>query len=254
MTIADFLRPEGWMSDTAGPRYVQLRRRLESGIETGLLPPDSSLPSERDLADLTDLSRVTVRKAIQELVNSGMVEQRQGSGSFVRRAEPRVEQSLSQLTSFTEDMSRRGMETSSTWLERGIFLPSPEETVALGLSAEDQVARIYRLRETGGRPMALERAALPLDVLPNPLEVTTSLYEVLEASGRRPVRAIQKISAINLAATEAELLDVAEGTAGLSIQRTSYQDNGRVTEFTRSIYRGDAYDFVAELRLSNGRG
>ncbi len=254
MSIAEFLHPDRWMSDTAGPRYVQLRRRLEAGIESGLIPPDSSLPSERDLAGLTDLSRVTVRKAIQELAKSGIVEQRQGSGSFVRPAKPRVEQSLSHLTSFSEDMLHRGMDTTSTWLERGVFLPSPEETAALGLSADDQVARIYRLRETGGRPMALERAALPLDVLPNPLAVTTSLYEVLEATGQRPVRAIQKIAAINLEATEAGLLDVAEGTAGLSIQRTSYLESGRVIEFTRSIYRGDAYDFVAELRLSNGRG
>ena len=99
--------------------------------------------------------------------------------------------------------------------------------------------------------MALERAALPVNILPNPIEVTTSLYEVLEKSGNRPVRAIQKISAINLAAREAELLSVAEGTAGLSIQRISYLDSGRVAELTRSTYRGDAYDFVAELRLSN---
>ena len=123
--------------------------------------------------------------------------------------------------------------------------------MALGLSADASVSRIYRLRESGGRPMALERAALPLDILPNPLDVTTSLYELLELTGCRPVRAVQKISAINLEPDEAQLLRVAEGTAGLSIQRTSYLESGRVAEFTRSLYRGDAYDFVAELRLSN---
>ncbi len=130
-------------------------------------------------------------------------------------------------------------------------MPSPEEVVALGLSEDDSVSRIYRLRETGGRPMALERAALPLDILPNPLDVTTSLYELLALTGSRPVRAAQKISAINLEPAEAQLLGVAEGTAGLSIQRTSYLESGRVAEFTRSLYRGDAYDFVAELRLLN---
>lgn len=130
-------------------------------------------------------------------------------------------------------------------------MPSPDEVIALGLAAEDSVARIYRLREAGGHPMALERAALPLDILPNPLDVTTSLYEVLDKLGHRPVRAIQKISAINLETAEAEILDVPEGAAGLSIQRTSYLESGRVAEFTQSIYRGDAYDFVAELRLSN---
>lgn len=251
MDIAEFLRPDSWLSDTAGPRYVQLRRRLEEGIEDGILAPNSSLPPEREMAEMTDLSRVTVRKAIQELVREGTIEQRQGSGSFIREPLTRVEQSLLHLTSFTEDMKRRGLVTTSRWLERGIFMASAEEVTALGLAQGDQVARIYRLREADKRPMALERAALPLDILPNPTAVTTSLYELLEQSGARPVRAVQKISAINLEVTEAELLGVAEGTAGLRIQRISYLQSGRVAELTRSIYRGDAYDFVAELQLSH---
>ena len=249
MNATEFLRPEGWLGQGSGPRYVQLRRRLEEGIETGILPPNSSLPPEREIADITELSRVTVRKAIHELVQNGLVEQRQGSGSFVREPLTRVEQSLSHLTSFTEDMLSRGMETTSKWLERGLFMPTAAEVAALGIAEGEQVARIYRLREAGGRPMALERAALPLDLLPNPIEVTTSLYEVLDRLGHRPVRAVQKISAVNLQAREADLLGVAEGDAGLSIERTSFQADGRVAELTRSLYRGDAYDFVAELRL-----
>ncbi|MCK0143897.1 GntR family transcriptional regulator [Aliiroseovarius sp. F20344] len=251
MNVSDFLDPQGWLGQRSGPRYVQLRRRLEDAIDKGILPPDSSLPPEREIAEITDLSRVTVRKAIQELVKLGVVEQRQGSGSFVRAPVARVEQSLSHLTSFTEDMKRRGLETTSRWLERGVFIPSPEEVLTLGLAAGDSVARIYRLREAGGQPMALERASLPLDILPNPIEVSRSLYEVLEQNGNRPVRAVQKISAINLDPDDADLLGVAEGTAGLSIQRISYLESGRVAELTRSVYRGDAYDFVAELRLSN---
>lgn len=250
LSVAEFLQPEAWLSENAGPRYVQLCRRLEEGIDGGILPPNSSLPPERELADLTELSRVTVRKAIQELVQKGLIEQRQGSGSFIREAAPKVEQSLSHLTSFSEDMQRRGMETTSKWLERGIFLPSAEEVAVLELPADASVARISRLREADGRPMALERAALPIDILPNPLQVITSLYEVLDLTGQRPVRAVQKISAVNLTAQDAELLGVAEGAAGLSIQRVSYQESGRVAEFTKSLYRGDAYDFVAELRLS----
>ena len=249
MSAVDFLRPEGWLGENGGPRYVQLRMRLESGIESGVLPPNSSLPPEREIAEITELSRVTVRKAIQELVREGLIEQRQGSGSFVREPMNRMEQSLSHLTSFTEDMARRGMDTTSRWLERGVFLPTQAETRALALPEGAEVARIYRLREAGGRPMALERASLPLDILPNPLEVTTSLYAVLSERGLRPVRAVQKISAINLEAPEAGLLNVPEGAAGLSIERTSYLASGRVAELTRSLYRGDAYDFVAELRL-----
>lgn len=250
MGVAEFLHPDGWLKPGAGPRYVQLRRRLEQAIETGVLPPNSSLPPERDIAEITDLSRVTVRKAIQELVRQGAIEQRQGSGSFVRERVARVQQSLSHLTSFSEDMNRRGLETSSQWLERGVFLPSPDEVMALGLGPSSSVARITRLREAGGQPMALECAALPLDILPDPMAVTTSLYALLEETGNRPVRAIQKISAVNLEAREAGFLNVAEGTAGLFIQRTSYLESGRVAELTKSFYRGDAYDFVAEMQLS----
>ncbi|AFO92456.1 GntR family transcriptional regulator [Phaeobacter inhibens] len=249
MTVEEFLTPAAWLDDAAGPRYVRLRQRIEDGIETGLLPKSAPLPAEREIATLTGLSRVTVRRAMQDLVDRGIVVQRQGSGSFVADGTPKVEQSLSQLTSFTEDMERRGYDTSVEWLERGIHTPSPEEVMALALTSGEAVARIARLRRANGRPMAIERASLPVDILPNPQAVRGSLYEVLEQSGSRPVRALQRISAINLPEQEAQMLGVEPGMAGLSIVRTSYLRNRRVVEFTRSIYRGDAYDFVAELRL-----
>jgi GntR family transcriptional regulator len=251
MKITDYLKAEGWLDQVAGPRYVQLRKRIEQAMEpeVGILPPGASLPSEREIASLTGLSRVTVRNAIQALVEAGTVVQRQGSGTFVTEKAQRVEQSLSHLTSFSEDMARRGMKSTSVWLERSVCLPSPEETIALALSANDSVSRISRLRMADDRPMAIERAALPVDILPNPIAVTISLYDVLEQDGNRPVRAIQKISAINLSQDDADLLGVAEGAAGLRIERVSYLPSGRVAEFTKSIYRGDAYDFVAELRL-----
>lgn len=249
MSATEFLRPVGWLTESGGPRYAQLRRRIEEAISSGVFQPNSALPPERELAEITELSRVTVRKAIQELVGDGLVEQRQGSGTFVREPVARMEQSLSRLTSFTEDMAKRGMNTTSKWLERGVFAPTPLEASTLDLGLMGEVARIYRLREADGRPMALERASLPLDILPNPLEVKSSLYEVLDHRGMRPIRATQKISAINVEGREAELLGVSEGAAGLSIERTSFLENGRVAELTRSLYRGDAYYFAAELSL-----
>ncbi len=250
MMINEFLRPDNWMNSSSGPRYIQLRRRIEEGIKIGLLEPNMSLPPEREIANMTELSRVTVRKAMQELVSRGAVIQRQGSGSFVADGAPKVELSLSRLTSFTEDMARRGLSSDSKWLERGIFLATAEEIAVLALSEGDSVARIARLRSAGGRPMAIERASLPLDILPNPTMVTTSLYQVLEVDGHRPVRAEQKISAINLDKDTARLLEVQPNAAGLHIERTSFLVNDRVVEFTRSSYRGDAYDFIAELRYS----
>ena len=162
-----------------------------------------------------------------------------------------MEQRLSRLTSFSEDMARRGKTAKSRWLERGLFMPSPDEMTSLGLSPDDSVARITRLRLADDAPIAIERASLPTDILPNPLTVEKSLYETLEQDGHRPVRALQKISAVNLSETDANLLHVDAGDAGLRIERISYLATGRVAEFTQSTYRGDTYNFVAELRLSN---
>jgi GntR family transcriptional regulator len=250
MTIAAFLTPSEWLKSDGGPLYVQLRKRLAAGVTDGLLETGSSLPPEREIAALTGLSRVTVRKAIQALANDGVVVQKQGSGSFISSGQSKLEQSLSRLTSFSEDMSRRGMDSTSVWLERGIYMPSPDEVLALALSQDASVSRIARLRMADGKPMAIERASLSMEMLPNPLAVETSLYEVLERTGMRPVRALQKISAINLEKANAELLEVKPGMAGLRIERTSYLSDGRTVEFTQSIYRGDAYNFVAELRLA----
>lgn len=251
MTIEEFLKTAEWLEEAVGPRYARLRKRIEDSIEQGILPSGAPLPGERDIANLTGLSRVTVRRAMQELVDRGIIIQRQGAGSFISDNTPKVEQSLSSLTSFSEDMERRGLNATSEWIGRGIYLPSPEEVMALALETGDSVSRIERLRRANDKPMAIERASLPVDILPNPLGVETSLYELLEKDGNRPVRALQRISAISLDDDDADTLGVEPGSAGLRIARTSYLANRRVVEFTQSIYRGDAYDFVAELRLGH---
>lgn len=234
-----------------GPLYLQLKRWIEDAIKHGSIKPGDALPSERDLATRADVSRVTVRKAVQQLVHDGVLVQRHGSGTFVAPQPQRVEQSLSQLTSFTEDMARRGMAVRAEWLDRGLYAPSPDETIILGLSAGEQVARIARLRLSEDAPLAIERASLAATVLPDPNSVGDSLYKYLERFGTRPVRAIQRIRAANIAEPDASLLQVPVGSAGLHIERISYLATGRVIEFTRSIYRGDTYDFVAELRLGD---
>ena len=236
-----------------GPLYLQLKRWIEDAVRQGLLHPGDALPSERELAARVEMSRVTVRKAVQNLVQEGLLIQRHGSGTYVAPQPHRVEQSLSRLTSFAEDMARRGMDVRSIWLERGLYPPSPEETVILGLSAGDAVARVARLRISADQPLAIERASLASSILPDPESIGTSLYTHLERSGNRPVRAIQRIRAISLGKDDATLLQVPAGAASLSIERTSYLATGRVVEFTRSVYRGDTYDFVAELRLGDGR-
>ncbi len=113
--------PATWYREGRGPRYLQLYRHLAAAISSGTLEPDTQLPPERDLADIADVSRVTVRKAVSQLVSDGLIEQRRGAGSFVRSAAPRLEQSLSRLTSFTEYMAARGLTSTSEILGRGLF-------------------------------------------------------------------------------------------------------------------------------------
>ncbi|SFN62834.1 GntR family transcriptional regulator [Mesorhizobium sp. NFR06] len=237
-------------SQSGAPLYLQLRRSIEEAVNRGLIGPGDALPSERDIASKADISRVTVRKAVQDLVKGGILVQRHGSGTFVAPRMERVEQSLSRLTSFTEDMARRGMTVRSVWLDRGLYAPSPDEMMVLGLSSTELVARVARLRIADDTPLAIERAALSASVLPDPEAVGSSLYAALGMTGNRPVRAVQRISATNLGDADARLLEVPSGVAGLQIERISYLASGKVIEFTRSVYRGDAYDFVAELRLT----
>lgn len=242
--------PAGFDDPGSGPLYLQLQRRIAEAIASGRLVPGDSLPAERDMATMTGLSRVTVRNAIQALVASGQLVQRRGSGTFVAQKVERLEQALSLLTSFTEDMARRGRTVDSQWISRRIDAPAPEEVMALGLGGDERVARLERVRRSDGVPLAIERASIPASVLPEPEAVEGSLYLALERLGSRPVRAVQRISAANLGPRDAELLGVTPGVAGLKIERIGYLASGRVVEFTRSLYRGDAYDFAVELKLS----
>jgi GntR family transcriptional regulator len=100
-------------------------------------------------------------------------------------------------------------------------------------------------------PLAIERAAVSTQYLPDPERIRHSLYEALAELGNKPVRAIQRISAVTMRGDDAALLEVSEGSAGLSIERISYLAQGAAIEFTRSLYRGDAYDFVAELKIGD---
>jgi GntR family transcriptional regulator len=230
---------DSFAQNDAGPLYVRLQDRIKRAITNGSLKPLEALPGERDIAQSLNVSRVS----------AGLLEQRQGSGTFVSRQPPIVEQSLSRLTSFSEDMRLRGFETTSKWLGREISLPSTKEAFHLALSMQDRVCRFRRLRSAGGVPMAIELAAIPCKYLANPQAVKTSLYAVLEALGAKPVRALQRLSAANLSDDDASLLSVPAGSATLSIERISYIASGQPVEFTRSFYRGDIYDFVAELNL-----
>ena len=230
------------------PLYQQLQRALREAMELRLLGPDDALPAERDLATEFAVSRITVRKAIDGLVTEGLLVRRQGSGTFVVA---RVEKNFSKLTSFSEDMRARGRNPRSVWLQRSEGTVSPEESLALRSSPGTPVYRFHRIRFANEAPMSLEYATVLASSLPSLDAVESSLYEALERAGNRPVRALQRLRAVLLTGEQAKLLQAKEKDAGLLVERLGFLKDGRAAEFSQSYYRGDIYDFVAELSSSS---
>ncbi len=232
-------------SRDSSPLYVQLARKLGQAIRDGRYQADEALPSERVLSESVDVSRVTARKAIDQLVEQGLIVRRRGSGNYIA---PRIEQPLSRLTSFSEELHQRGYTPSSRWLERGIVAAVPDEQLTLGLSPGAKVARLERLRLADDVVMAYEVSVLPQTVLAHPDLVEGSLYEYLTGIHMAPVRALQHIRALNAQPRLAEQLGVPVGQAVLFITRIGYLDAGQAVELTHSYCRSDYYDFVAEMR------
>jgi GntR family transcriptional regulator len=230
------------------PLYQQLQRALRQAIERRVLGPEDALPPERDLAAELAVSRINVRKAIDGLVTEGLLVRRQGSGTFVSA---RVEKNFAKLTSFSEDMRARGRNPRSVWLRRSEGTVTPEESLTLRSSPGTPVYRFHRIRFADDAPMSLEYATVLASCLPSLDAVETSLYEALEKAGNRPVRALQRLRAVLFTAEQAELLQAKEKDAGLLVERLGFLKDGRAAEFTQSYYRGDIYDFVAELSASS---
>jgi GntR family transcriptional regulator len=226
------------------PRYRRLQLALAELIDAGLAVAGGALPGEREIARITGLSRVTVRKALAGLTAEGRVRPRAGAGTYVGE---RIERSFSRLTGFTEDLRARGLDPRVVFLERGVGKATPDEAMALSLTPGAPVVRLHRLRYAGDRPMAIERTSVPQAILPAPELVESSLYEALERLGQRPRRALQRLRAVAMDAERARLLGLEPGSPGLEIERRAFLADGRAVEFTRSLYRADAYDFVAEL-------
>lgn len=241
-SLAKSLRPLDAKGDQ--PLYLQLQRALREAIDKRLIGPDDALPAERDLATELAVSRMTVRKALDGLVNEGLLVRRQGSGNFVSA---RVEKNFAKLTSFSEDMRARGRTPRSIWLKRAEGTVTPEEALTLRLSPGTPVYRFHRIRYADDVPMALEYATVVASALKSVNAVDNSLYEALEGTGNRPVRALQRLRAVLLNADQAELLKAKVHDAGLLVERVGFLQDGRAIEYSQSYYCGDTYDFVAEL-------
>ena len=233
-----------WDATGRAPLYQRVQQLLRGAIASGTLKAQEAIPAERELASDLDLSRITVRKAIDGLVEEGLLVRRQGAGTFVAG---RVEKQFAKLTSFSEDMMTRGRIPRSRWLSKTEGAVTPDEALTLGLSPGTRVYRLHRIRYADDLGMALEYATIAGYGLPSVDAVDASLYAALEAAGNRPVRALQRLRAVLFDAEQAALIGTEPGAPGLFIERRGYLEDGRAIEVTHSWYRGDAYDFVAEL-------
>ena len=227
------------------PMYMQLAHRLRLQIVDGKIGAGEAVPSERDLCDIMGASRVTVRKAIELLIEEGLLSRRQGSGTYVT---PRIQAPGSFLSSFSEDAEARGEATDTIWMMKTIAVATEEEARLLELPAGSNVARLSRVRMAGGEPLAIENAVVPAEMLPDIGNLGNSLYQALNERGNRPVTGQQKVRAALAGPTEASLLSIPEKTEILRIERLTRRADGRPVELTRSAYRGERYEFVSELR------
>lgn len=240
-SVMSKIEPE-WDSST--PLYIQLANNLRQMIHDGDMETGDALPSERALAEHTGASRVTIRKAIDQLINEGLLLRRQGAGTYIA---PRIEQSGDELTGFSADAESRGESPASIWLIRSTANPTEDEAKLLKIKPGDKVVRLGRVRLSDGEPLAIEHAVVPAVFFKDPDNIGDSLYKALGETGSRPVKGSQKLRASLATPTEAGLLSIHEGDGVLRIERHSYLEDGTPVEYTRSAYRGDKYVFVTEL-------
>ncbi|EMD81715.1 GntR family transcriptional regulator [Pacificimonas flava] len=230
----------------ADPLYVQLAAKLRSLIAGGDIDVGGALPSERLLSEQTGTSRVTIRKAIEQLVEEGLLTRRHGSGTYV--AAP-IKPPAGRLTGFTADARGRGVNASSVWIVKTTSSPASDEAEILQLGRSDAVARLGRVRLADDEPLAIEHAVVPMRMLPPLGEIGDSLYAALDRTHSRPERGIQKLRAAKATPIEAGLLSIPQDSSVLRIERTSFLADGTPVELTRSAYRGDRYEFVHDLTV-----
>lgn len=228
------------------PKYYLLKQDLQAMIDAG--EPGTALPTERELAVRFDTSRTTVRQALAELVVEGKLERTQGRGTFI--AEPKLI-TLRQLTSFSEDLAERGARPHSEILDVTRAPADRQTAAALGVAPGERVARVERLRFADDAPIAHETAHLPgpLPRLRAELERHGSLYRTLrEVYGVELAAAEDSVETALASPLQAQLLRCDTGLPMLLVCRTAWDPTGRPVEFTRSVFRGDRFRFVARGR------
>jgi len=231
------------------PLYERVESVLASDIADGSLPPETQLPSEDGLIERFKVSRTTVRKAIQNLVERGLVEVRRGKGTFV--TQPKITQELTKLTGFVEDMEALGRIPTARLLDKRIV--AADEIVAhhLSIAPGTLVVRLRRVRLANGVAMSFDETYLPREIgekiAENDLEAEP-VFALLENKYETPlIEAEYKLEATAADPVAAQVLQVPAGSPILLIERTSYTSDNRPVDYERLHYRGDLIRFVTRL-------
>jgi len=231
------------------PRHEQISNWIRKQIETGAYEIDEKLPSENEFADRFEVSRVTVRRALQTIESEGRIYRRQGLGSFVKDNRPR--QSMVRLTDFVEDMKRAGMEASSSVIQ---FKPVPAPkhiAPILKIESGDTLVRLDRLRLGDDQPIAFDCTWLPMfygQLIENLDLETDTIYRILEQEYDIPVeKGCYRIKAKNADEYLAKHLNVSKGQALLLIDRLSLTIGEKPIYYQQRYYRTDR--IVYELML-----
>ena len=225
------------------PLHAQLAGMLRKRIRDHELRPHAQLASERTLCERHGVSRITVRKALSDLLHEGLIYTTVGKGTYV--ADSRLDEELQPLSSFSQDMERRGMTVSSRVLEAGIVNADDDMAARLQIPRGAEVVSLHRLRLANGLSVAVQLTLLPHHLCPALLQYdlsTRSLFDVLRTAYHlQLVRADTVIEATLACPEETRLLNLPTAAAVLVSEQTTYLNTDDIIELTRSVFRGDRY-------------
>jgi DNA-binding GntR family transcriptional regulator len=227
------------------PLYYQLAQAIEAAIRDGDLAPGDRFENELALAKRLTLSRPTTRRAIQELVDKGLLVRKRGVGTQVVQSpvHRRVE-----LTSLFDDLTRAGQTPTTELLEYQRMVVDEEVARELNLAADAEIVMIQRLRCANGEPLAVMTNYLPADLAPDAEELEASgLYQALRTRGVHIRLARQRIGARPATRSEARLLNEKAGAPLLTMSRTAFDDSGKAVEYGSHCYRASRYYFETTL-------
>lgn len=238
------------LKDNPAPLYYQIKQILLETIENGELKPGELVPTEKALCELHGVSKITVNKAIMELVNEGVLYREKGKGTFV--AKPKEKHQLNQLKGFTEEMKEKGLNTDVKILSFHTREATKQIKLALNMKDTDnKIIEITRLRISDNSPVAIETAWIPYNLFPDMTREMIegkSLYSIFrEKYGYYPKRAKQTVEPIMLNDYESMLLGRPSSSLALMFQRNTYIEDGTPIEYTKAIYRSDKYKYEVIL-------